>query len=273
MSIEATVNDTVNYKDEVAWDSADKTVAEVDSNGKVTPKKVGKTVITASITSKDGKQTRTVLFPLEVLTQYDADQLAGGEDGLKVSFKYASPEVKAQILAALERHLINKGASIPVIITVAPLFIPARDIAHQGICPDYGLWRFVCEEVTDNDVKHPYRTYTTADPKTFNHLMYKDSIESDMMSLTELSLFSLEFVDTDEDGFFDGYAMRRFRGGKIRRAVQYNEETGEWEVVTDFDPDNDAFTAWKVTLRQDLFWTDKKGKRQSNQSRQLHLYV
>ena len=262
VQLKATVNDTVNYKDEVAWDSADKTVAEVDSNGKVTPKKVGKTVITASITSKDGKQTRTVLFPLEVLTQYDANQLAGGEDGLKVSFKYASPEVKAQILAALERHLINKGASIPVINNSGAVVYSERvTLPTKEYVPIMGFGALYAKELTDNDVNHPYRTYTTADPKTFNHLMYKDSIESDMMSLTELSLFSLEFVDTDEDGFFDGYAMRASAAEKFAEPVQYNEETGKWEVVTDFDPDNDAFTAWKITLRKNLFWTDKDGNK------------
>ena len=40
--------------------------------------------------------------------------LAGGEEGKLYNYKYAEPEVRAELAATLERWLINHGVSIPV---------------------------------------------------------------------------------------------------------------------------------------------------------------
>ncbi|MCK9536043.1 MAG: ABC transporter substrate-binding protein [Bacilli bacterium] len=254
VQLEAKVNDTFNYDEKVLWSSSNSLVAEVDEKGLVNPKAAGKVVITASVTSKDGKKTRSVSFPFQVLTELNANQLAGGADGMEISFKYATPEVKAQILAALERHLINKGASIPVVNNSGAVVYSDRvTLPTKEFVPIMGFGAFYCT-LKDNDADHPYRTYTTANPKTFNHLMYKDSIESDMMTLTELSLFSLEFNDD-----FDGYVMQASAAAKFAEPVAYNEETEAWEVIEDFDPDEYSGTAWKVTLSNNLFWVDKTG--------------
>jgi len=260
VQLTATVNDLDNYKAEVKWSSSNPTVAEVNEDGLVTPKSIGKAVITATAEAKKaGKNDRSVLYPIEVLTTLSADELAGGEAGMKVSFKYADSNVKAQILAALERHLINSGASIPIVSNSGAVLyserVTLKTIEYVPIM-GYGVYY-----ATFADDGLGFRTYTTDDPKTFNHLMYKDSIESDMMSLTELSLFSLEFVDNDEDGFYDGYAMRASAAAKYAEPVEFNEKTGNWEVVEDFDPYSDTFKAWKISLREDLFWVDKNGQK------------
>jgi energy-converting hydrogenase Eha subunit A len=271
--LSATVNNTIEYKNEITWSSSDATVASVDANGLVTAKKIGKAVITASAPARFGSGTKSVLYPIEVLTEYDADELAGGAEGIRVSFKYASAEVKAKILAALERHLINRGASIPVINNSGVVVYSERvTLPTEKYVPLMGFGALY-GELADNDVEHPYRMYTTADPKTFNHLMYKDSIESDMLSLIELSLFSFEFVDSDDNGLYDSYALLPSAAANVAEPVEFNEETGEWEVIEDFDYDNDAAEAWKITLRDNLFWVDNNGHQQGQITAEDFVYT
>lgn len=252
-ALEANVNDKVNLTEKFTWKSSNPTVATVDEAGKVKALAAGKTVITVTAEGKGKNPARTVSYPLTVIRQFSADQLAGGKDGIEVSFKYAGAEVKAEILAAMERFLINRGASIPLINnSAATLYsdrvtLPTKEyVPLMGFGAIYGVLK-------DND-KLPYRNYTTGNPKTLNHLQYKDSIESDILTLTELSLFSIEFNEK-----FDGYVMVASAAQRLAEPVKFNKETEKWEIITDFDVTKDTADAWKISLSDELYWVDSNG--------------
>lgn len=254
--LELTINDPDNLQTTATWKTSNPAVATVNENGVVTRVAPGKAVITAEVKALKGRDVKTATFPINVLTNLTADQLAGGADGMTVSFKYADSAVKAEILAAMERWLINKGASIPFMNNAgAAVYSDRVTLPTDAFVPLMG-WGALYGELTQNDpaTGTPYRNFTTADPKTLNHLQYADSVESDIMTLTELSLFSIEFNEE-----FNGYVMVANAASKLAEPVEWDEELEEWVVIEDFDVQADTAQAWKITIREDLNWVKTDG--------------
>lgn len=255
VKLTAKVNDHTRLTNNFTWKSSNPAVATVDENGKVVAKAIGRTVITVEVAGKDGKTTATADYPFTVIPSFAANELAGGADGIEVSFRYADPDVKAEILAALERFLINEGASIPLMNNSgAVLFSERVTIPTPGeqYVPLMGFG-YMYGPLKDADTL-PLRLWTSDDPKTLNHLQYLDSIESDLMSLTELALFSIVF---NED--FDGYEMAP--SATKEEAIPVELVDGEWVEIEDFDVTVDTATAWKINLREDLHWVNSKGEK------------
>lgn len=251
-----TINDAANLKETGTWKSSNPAVATVNASGVVTRVAPGNAVITVEVAAKEGRVVRSANFPIRVLVNIAAGDLAGGADGMTVSFKYADSAVKAQILAAMERFLINKGASIPFMNNSgAAVYSDRVTLRTTDFVPLMG-WGALYATLGDNDpvTGTPYRNFTTGNPVTLNHLQYADSIESDIMTLTELSLFSIEF---NED--FDGYVMVPSAATELAQPVTWDETLGEWVVIEDFDTQVDTAFSWRVTIRDDLKFVDKNG--------------
>ena len=243
--------------------SSKEAVATVSATGLVTLVAPGSAAITATATA-EGKEPRQVSIPVTVVVRREASELAGGSEGANFNLKYADLETKTQILAHMERYLLNSGASIPVInnsgmavyservnfytkngayvaqmgfgaTMVAPTVsdtVPAVTISHEG--KDYTV----------------YRSYESADPSTLNHLNYADSVESDFLGLLLGSLVSMEWTE-DAEGYGNGWTVVPSMSA-LPVPVAKNPE-GKWETLDKYDGLTTC-TSWEFKLRSDLKW-------------------
>lgn len=102
---------------------------------------------------------------------------------------------------------------------------------------------------------YSYNTYTSVSPSNWNALTYRDNNDTQIMDYITSSLFEYDFVyETDDDGekevdeekILISYAMAT-KLEDVSKAY-----AGEaWGI-----PENETGRAWKITLRNDLYWED-----------------
>lgn len=235
----------------VSLTSGDEAIATVSSTGLVTAVAAGKTVIYATV-KHSTDPARQVAIPVTVVA-LPSGQLAGGSEGQKINLKYSSVDQKAKILAYMERYLINRGASIPVINNsginvyservnfIADSYIPLMGYGPTAVALDTG-------NATGQGDDLPYRLWTSADPGTLNHLAYADSIESDFMTLTNGSLFTFDWkLDSNDKGV--GWEVEPEMAKRLAYPVEFKD--GAWVEVTDWNGLTTA-KSWKFDIRTDL---------------------
>ena len=182
--------------------------------------------------------------------------LAGGEEGKLYNYKYAEPEVRAELAATLERWLINHGVSIPVFyqnsftLYASRVQLPVEEyVPLMGFGASYGTFTTGTCSGTEEDPA--YRTYTTASPVTLYHSQYKDSAESDVLDLVEASLFGIYWNQN-----FDGYVMAPDLAASLAYPVTQDAD-GNWVKVEDPDVLSETKSKiWKVEIRDDIKWSD-----------------
>lgn len=235
---------------EVNYVSSNAAVATVDALGKITAVGKGEAVITVSEkTNADNKVDVTVTVG-EVVN-------AGGAEGQAYNFKFANLETRSSILAALERWLINVGYSIPLFsLSNGQLFSDRVTLLSETYVPSlgygavYGGVKTGSAAGTTNDPA--YRLYVTADAKTLNMYMYSSSSESDVLNYLSDSIYTLDFTEN-----IDGFTVYPSMASKLATPVKLDKD-GQWEEVTDFD-EFATSKAWKVSLREDLVFSDYTG--------------
>lgn len=236
----------------VSYKSGDTDVLTVSATGLVSAVAVGKTYVEAVV--KEGDVEITVSMPATVFP-VPTGVLAGGETGAFLNLKDSTVEQKAKILAHMERHLLNKGASIPVfnnsgliIYTERVNFIAEEYVAQMGYGPTAVPMTTGTATGVGDDL--PYRMWTSANPSTLNHLAYADSIESDFLTLLEGSLFSFDWK-VDEDGVGTGWNIKPEMATKLAYPVKLEGdkyvELADWHGLTTSD-------SWRVDIRKDLKW-------------------
>jgi len=250
-TVQLSINDAERFE-VVSYASSDEAVATVSATGLVTAVAAGKTTIFATVKDEDDNE-REISIPVEVVALPEGE-LAGGTDGALINLKGSSAEQKSKILAYMERYLINRGASIPIINNSGLViysdrvnFIADTYVPQMGYGPT--VLPFKGGGVAEGTEADPaYRMWTSADPSTLNHLAYADSIESDFMSLTNGSLFSFDWK-LDENGKGIGWEVKAEMAKRLAYPVELKD--GEWTEIEDWNNLTNA-KSWKFDLRDDL---------------------
>lgn len=236
----------------VELSSADEAVATVNNAGLVTAVAAGKTTIFATVKDEDDNE-REIAIPVEVVALPEGE-LAGGTDGKLINLKDSSAEQKSKILAYMERYLINRGASIPIINNSGLVIYSDRvNFIADTYVPQMGYGPTVLPfkgggVAAGTEADPAYRMWTSADPSTLNHLAYADSIESDFMSLTNGSLFSFDWK-LDDEGKGIGWEVKAEMAKRLAYPVELKD--GVWTEIENWNNLTNT-KSWKFDLRQDL---------------------